>query len=37
MWFGGENDENVVRTRDLCGWPSSPRKEDPKLLKYFNL
>ena len=25
MWFGRENDENVVRTRDWCGWPSSPR------------
>ena len=26
MWFGRENDENVVRTRDCrCGWPSSPR------------
>jgi len=24
MWFGRENDENVVRTRDWCGWPSSP-------------
>ena len=26
MWFGRENDENVVRTRDCCGWPSSPRE-----------
>ena len=25
MWFRRENDENVVRTRDWCGWPSSPR------------
>ena len=25
MWFGREKDENVVRTRDWCGWPSSPR------------
>ena len=25
MWFGRENKENVVRTRDWCGWPSSPR------------
>ena len=24
MWFGRENDENVVWTRDWCGWPSSP-------------
>ena len=24
MGFGRENDENVVRTRDWCGWPSSP-------------
>ena len=24
MWFGREKDENVVRTRDWCGWPSSP-------------
>ncbi len=24
MWFGRENGENVVRTRDWCGWPSSP-------------
>ena len=24
-WFGRENEENVVRTRDWCGWPSSPR------------
>ena len=24
MWFERENDENVVRTRDWCGWPSSP-------------
>ena len=24
MWFGRENDENVIRTRDWCGWPSSP-------------
>ena len=28
MWFGRENDENVVRTRDWCGWPSSPRSSD---------
>ena len=26
MWFGRENDENVVRTRDWCGWPSSPHR-----------
>ena len=23
-WFGRENEENVVQTRDWCGWPSSP-------------
>jgi len=23
-WFGQENEENVVRTRDWCCWPSSP-------------
>ena len=26
MWFGRENNENVVRTRDWCGWPSSPHQ-----------
>ena len=25
-WFGRENEENVVRTRDWCGWPSSPHE-----------
>ena len=24
-WLGQENEENVARTRDWCGWPSSPR------------
>jgi len=24
-WFGRENEENVVWTRDWCGWPFSPR------------
>ena len=23
-WFGREHEENVVRTIDWCGWPSSP-------------
>ena len=32
-WFGRENDENVVRTRDWCGWPSSPRWADNAVLK----
>ena len=40
MWFGRENDENVVRTRDWCGWPSSPRLTDgirPGFLKVIFL
>ena len=24
-WLGLENEENEVRTRNCCGWPSSPR------------
>ena len=24
MWLGRENEENVARTRNCCGWPSSP-------------
>ena len=24
-WLGQENEENVARTRNFCGWPSSPR------------
>ena len=24
-WLGRENEENVARTRDCCGWPSSPK------------
>ena len=24
-WLGRENEENVVRTRYFCGWPSSPQ------------
>ena len=40
MWFGRENDENVVRTRDWCGWPSSPRrpfyeKLDKRTASFF--
>jgi len=23
-WLGRENEENVARTRNCCGWPSSP-------------
>ena len=23
-WLGGENEENVARTRNCCGWPSFP-------------
>ena len=23
-WLGQENDENVVRTKNCCSWPSSP-------------
>ena len=33
MWLGRENDENVVRTRDWCGWPSSPRGLGRRLLE----
>ena len=25
MWLGRENEEYVARTRNCCGWPSSPR------------
>ena len=32
-WFGRENEENVVRTKDWCGWPSSPRQTDFDLFK----
>ena len=31
-WFRRENEENVVRTRDWCGWPSSPRLSVCKLV-----
>ena len=24
-WLGRENEKNVARTRNSCGWPSSPR------------
>ena len=34
MWVGRENDENVVRTRDWCGWPSSPLSIPP-VRRYF--
>ena len=40
MWFGRENDENVVRTRDWCGWPSSPRRsltETENTCAWYNL
>ena len=33
-WFGRENDENVVQTRDWCGWPSSPRLAEHFIKKY---
>ena len=25
-WLGRENEENVARTTNCCGWPSSPRQ-----------
>ena len=34
MWFGRENDENVVRTREWCGWPSSPRTTHNQSSRY---
>ena len=36
MWLGREKKENVARTRNCCGWPSSPRPakdEDENLFK----
>ena len=33
MRFGRENYENVVRTRDWCGWPSSPRRATTRPRK----
>ena len=38
-WLGRENEENVARTRNCCGCPSSPCLMDPhtssNLLNYY--
>ena len=36
-WFGRENEENVVRSRDWCGMPSSPRPPHGHYLSLENL
>jgi len=32
-WLGRENEEYVARTRNCCGWPSSPPLPVSKLKK----
>ena len=32
MWLGRDNEENVARTRNCCGWPSSPRSWVKEIL-----
>ena len=32
-WLGRENEENVARTRNWCGWPSSHLYTSPPFLK----
>ena len=42
-WLGQENEENVARTRNYCGWPSSPllttykhgNKENLSISSFF--
>ena len=35
-WFGQETEENMVRTRDWCGWPSSPPLSQAEDLAAVN-
>ena len=34
-WLGRENEENVARTRNWCGGPSSPRVTKQKIPRYW--